>query len=155
MNSARQSAVGARRARPWLLALALLGWVLACCALRFLFLEEERWLAWCAESPGRLACRARAWLGWAIHVRLLAWLALPPALLAFCMAGGWGRRLAGWALAPALAGLVLYAVTPASFATLLALLRLVRAEASVAPEGVGEQHQHGDDLQSAEQHADR
>lgn len=152
MKTAR---MGPARVRGWSWALALLVWVLACCALRFLFLEEERWLAWCADSPERLACRARAGLGWGIHVRALAWLALPPAVLGFCLRGVPGRRLALWALVPSLAGLVLYAVTPASFATLLALLRLVRAEASVAPEGVGEQHQHGDDFQAAEQHADR
>ena len=131
MSSARISTTRAwpvPRACHWLLALAFLVWVLACCALRFWFLEDERWLAWCAEAPERLACRSRAWLGWAIHMRILAWLALPAALLAFCLPGSAGRRLAGWTLMPALAGLVLYAVTPASFATLLALLRLVRDE---------------------------
>lgn len=119
------SSIPARKVGVWL---ALLAWVLACCALRFGFLEQERWLGWCAETPAALACRVRAGLGWAIHVRVLAWLALPPALLAFVLPGRWGRRLAAVALVPALAGLVLYAVTPASFATLLALLRLVRDE---------------------------
>ncbi|HTO19031.1 MAG TPA: hypothetical protein VL129_07805 [Pseudomonas sp.] len=126
MGSTRTGVPGA--GRQWLWAAALLAWVLGCCALRFLFLEDERWLGWCADAPASLGCQARAWLGWAIHVRLLAWLALPPALLAFCLAGAPGRWLATLALIPALAGLVLYAVTPASFATLLALLRLVRDE---------------------------
>lgn len=116
------------QARHWLGAFALLVWVLACCALRFLFLEEEHWLAWCADTPERLACQARDWLGWGIHLQVLAWLALPTALLAFFLRGIPGRWLAAWALFPGLAGLVLYAVTPASFATLLALLRLVRNE---------------------------
>ena len=127
MGSTRTGAPGAGRRWLWAAA-ALLAWVLGCCALRFLFLEDERWLGWCADAPASLACRARGWLGWAIHVRVLAWLALPPALLAFCLGGAPGRWLAGLALLPALAGLVLYAVTPASFATLLALLRLVRDE---------------------------
>lgn len=126
MRSTRTDTSGA--GRRWLWGLVLLLWVLGCCALRFLFLEDERWLAWCADAPASLACQARAGLGWAIHLRLLAWLALPPALLGFCLAGAPGRWLAGGALVPALAGLVLYAVTPASFATLLALLRLVRDE---------------------------
>lgn len=145
---------GALPARYVWIALTLLVWVLGCCALRFLFLEDERWLARCADSPERLACGLRAWLGWGIHHRVLAWLALPPALLAFCLAGARGRCLAAWALVPSLAGLVLYAVTPASFATLIALLRLVRAEPSVPPERVGQQHEHGDDFESAKEHAD-
>ena len=116
------------RVSAGVMTLALLLWVLACCALRFLFLEDERWLGWCADAPSSLSCRARGWLGWTIHLQVLAWLALPIALLAFCLPGGKGRWLAVWVLIPALAGLVLYAVTPASFATVLALLRLVRDE---------------------------
>ncbi|KHL70622.1 hypothetical protein [Pseudomonas flexibilis] len=128
MSSTRPFAIGEASARYGGLVLGLLVWVLACGVLRFFFLEDERWLGWCAEAPSSLACRARGWLGWAIHLRVLAWLALPPALLGFCLPGVPGRWLAGLALVPALGGLVLYAVTPASFATLLALLRLVRDE---------------------------
>src|SRR5699024_5067103 len=87
MSSTRPFAVGEASARYGWLVLGLLVWVLACGVLRFFFLEDERWLGWCAEAPSSLACRARGWLGWAIHLRVLAWLALPPALLGFCLPG--------------------------------------------------------------------
>jgi len=96
-------------------------------ALRYQLMEGAQWVAVCADDPQQLACRVRASLGWLIHMRMLAWLALACALLAFVLPGAWGKRLAVVALLVGLPALVLYSASLAVFAVVLALLRWVRA----------------------------
>ena len=96
-------------------------------ALRYQLMEGAQWGGLCVEDPQQLACQVRASLGWFIHFRVLAWVALIFALLAFVLPGALGKRLAVPALLLALPALVLYSASLAVFAVVLALLRWVRA----------------------------
>ncbi|TBV00122.1 hypothetical protein DNJ95_01650 [Stutzerimonas kirkiae] len=106
---------------------ALVGVLLAgSYGIRMGLMEDTRWLALCGDDPGLFACRLRDLLGLAIHLRLAGWLGLAAALLAFVWPGRMGGWLAVVALVFAVPALVLYNATLASFALVLAGLRLVR-----------------------------
>ena len=64
-----------------LLLLCLAVWLAACYGVRFAFMEDSQWVGVCAESAGLWQCQLRSALGLMIHWRVLAWLALLPALL--------------------------------------------------------------------------
>jgi hypothetical protein len=120
-----------RRGSPLLvMLLALPLWLLALYGLRFIFLEDSRWVGLCAETSGDWQCQLRSWLGWLIHFSVLAWAALLAALPAFWLAGRVGARLALVGLLLGLAALVLYSATLGAFAVVIASLRLVRASPS-------------------------
>lgn len=111
----------------WAIAAALIGWLALCYVLRFELMEHGRWVEACASATPPAACGLRQTLGLVIHFRVLPWLALLLAVPAFLLPGRPGRVLAWAGLAVSVPALVLYTVTPAAFATLLAGLRLVRA----------------------------
>jgi hypothetical protein len=108
------------------IAAALLGWLALCYLLRFELMEHGRWVALCEIGQPPFACALRETLGLLIHWRVLAWLALLLAVPAFALPGPSGRGLAWAGLIASAPALVLYTVTPAAFAALLAALRLVR-----------------------------
>lgn len=108
--------------------LALLIWLGACYALRFYLMENPHWVEVCDGKTGAPACALRAEIGVIIHFRILPWLALALAIPGFALRGARGRALAWLSLIAALPALVLYTVTPAVFALLIAALRLVRSE---------------------------
>lgn len=113
---------------PVLLLLLLLPlWLAACYGLRFALMEDGQWVGLCAEQAARWECQARAGLGYLIHFRVIAWSALALAVVGFLLPGKAGRLLAGLALLPGIAALVLYGASLAVFALVLAGLRLVRA----------------------------
>ncbi len=102
-------------------------WLGACYCVRYLLMEDPRWVELCTSAQPPSLCAARSALGLIIHFQILAGAALLLALPAFVLPDPWGRRLAWLALVPALPALTLYTVTAGVFALLLALLRLVRA----------------------------
>ena len=102
-------------------------WLSACYAVRYLLMEDSRWVELCYGPHGNILCDVRGAMGLVIHFRVLATAAVLIAVPAFLLGGDRGRTLAWIALLFALPALVLYTVTPAVFALLLALLRLVRA----------------------------
>lgn len=109
-----------------LLLLCLAVWLAACYGLRFAFMEDGQWVGVCAESAGLWQCQLRSALGLMIHWRVLAWLALLPAVLGFFLPGRLGHALAAIGLFFALPALVLYTASLAVFAVVIGALRLVR-----------------------------
>lgn len=93
--------------------------------LRFQLMEHGRWVAAC-ESGDTLWCALRAQLGLMIHFRLHTLPAVLAAIAAWLLPERLGRSMAWIGLWLSGAGLILYAVTPASFAFVLCALRLVR-----------------------------
>lgn len=115
--------------RRVLLPLAILGvWLGISYGVRFALMENPHWVAVCDDKTIGFACSARAALGVAIHFQVLARCALLLALPAFFMRGDNGKKLAWISLIFAAPALVLYTVTLAVFAALIAGLRLVRDE---------------------------
>jgi hypothetical protein len=110
-----------------LLLLGLAIWLAACYGLRFAFMEDGQWVGVCADASGLWQCQLRSALGLMIHWRVLAWLALVPALLGFFVPGRLGQGLAAIGVFFALPALVLYTASLAVFALVLGALRLVRA----------------------------
>ena len=110
-----------------LLLLCLAVWLAACYGVRFAFMEDNQWVGVCAESAGVWQCQLRSALGLMIHWRVLAWLALLPALLGFFWPGRLGYVLAAVGVFFALPAVVLYTASLAVFALVIAALRLVRA----------------------------
>lgn len=107
-----------------LLAFAL--WITLCYLLRFQLMEHSRWVALC-EAGGNPWCELRGQLGLMIHFRLHVLPAIALAIAAWLLPNRAGR-IAGWiGLWLGGAGLILYAVTPASFAVVACALRLARA----------------------------
>lgn len=95
--------------------------------LRFSLMEDGQWVGLCAQQAARWECQLRSWLGWLIHFRVIAWLALGLSVLASLL-----PRRAGWFLAAAglfcgIPALVLYSASLAVFAVVIAGLRLVRS----------------------------
>jgi len=101
-------------------------WMAACYALRYLLMENTRWVEVCDGSAPQGWCQLRASLGLVIHFQVLPIIALVLAVPAFVLRDRPGRALAWIALWVALPALALYTVTPATFAVLISLLRLVR-----------------------------
>ncbi len=115
------------RKTPWLIFVLLSIWMAACYGLRYELMENTHWVNVCDGSTQLLACDVRKTLGLMIHFGVLAWGALGLALVAWLSSGRVGATLAWVALAAALPALVLYTATAASFALLIAALRLTRA----------------------------
>lgn len=119
----------------WPLVAVVLGvlcWAALCYAVRYALMENIRWVELCDASSTNPFCALRANLGLVIHFQILPMIALALALPAFVLRDRPGRALAYAALLVSLPALALYTVTPAVFALLLSLLRLVR-ERSAAP----------------------
>jgi hypothetical protein len=113
--------------KTWLPLLLLLIWLAACYALRYGLMENTHWVNVCDGSATLLACEARKTMGLAIHFGVLSTAALVLAAAAWALRGSMGLKMAWAALAVALPALVLYTATAASFALLIAALRLTRA----------------------------
>ncbi|MCY1543207.1 hypothetical protein D9M68_790120 [compost metagenome] len=92
-------------------------------------MEDGQWVGLCVEEAQRWECQARAGLGLLIHFRIIAWIGLGTALVAFFVPGRFGWGLALLALLFALPALVLYTASLAVFACVIAGLRLVRRQA--------------------------
>ena len=116
------------RRLPVILLLVLLPvWLAASYGARYGFMEDAQWVGICADEASRWECQVRSNLGLMIHFGVLAWSALALALAAWLLRGRIGTQLAWVALAAALPALVLYTATAASFALLIAALRLTRS----------------------------
>lgn len=111
----------------WVVSLLVPLWLAASYGLRFALMEDSSWVALCVELPADAGCRLRDLFGLLIHLRVLAWLALVFAVLAFVLPGRSGWWLACLALFFAVPALVLYSASLASLALVIAALRLVRA----------------------------
>ncbi len=118
-----------RRTTVLLLLLSL--WLAVSYGVRFLLMEDVRWVGLCVEEASRWECQARAGLGYLIHFRVISWTALMLAVAGFCLPGKVGRGLAGAGLLFGVPALVLYSASLAVFALVLAGLRLVRAQPAV------------------------
>lgn len=103
-------------------------WLGACYGVRFGVMENAHWVAICDGKSAIVMCDVRAAIGLIIHFRLLSWAALICTIPAFFIRGTNGRKLAWVGLFVTAPALVLYTVTPAVFAALIAALRLVRDE---------------------------
>jgi len=106
--------------------LGILGWAALCYAVRYALMENIRWVELCDAQSADPFCALRSGLGLVIHFQVLPMVALALALPAFVLRDRPGRPLAFAALLVSLPALALYTVTPAVFALLLSLLRLVR-----------------------------
>ena len=95
-------------------------------ALRFGLMEDGQWVGVCAEQAIRWECQLRDQLGWLIHFRVIAWLALGLAVLSFILPRQSGWWMAVLALCCAIPALILYSASLAVFAVVLSGLRLVR-----------------------------
>ncbi|MBF8781902.1 hypothetical protein IV505_19525 [Pseudomonas fulva] len=114
---------------PLLVLLLALGSCLAAShGVRLGLMEDARWVGRCLQPGGAWQCQARSLLGLAIHYQVIAWAALGLALLAQAMRGGRGQGLALAGLLLGIPALVLYTASIASFAVVLAGLRLVRGD---------------------------
>ena len=116
-----------RRLSLIVLSIAVALCLAASYGLRYVLMEDDRWVGLCVSDPNDLACQVRATFGWLIHMRVLAWTALGLAVLAFVLPGRPGRALAVPALLLSLPAVVLYTASMGVVALVLALLRLVRA----------------------------
>mgnify|MGYP003390449165 CR=1 FL=1 len=96
-------------------------------ALRFGLMEDGQWVGVCAEQAIRWECQLRDQLGWLIHFRVIAWLALGLAVLSFILPRQSGWWMAVLALCCAIPALILYSASLAVFAVVLSGLRLVRS----------------------------
>jgi hypothetical protein len=101
-------------------------WLGAAYAVRFGLMENAHWVNVCDATATLTACELRRWMGLAIHFRVLSWPALICALGAWLLRGKSGEWMAWAGVAFGLPALVLYTATPASFALLIAALRLTR-----------------------------
>ena len=113
--------------KTWIAIALLIVWLGACYALRFGLMENQHWVNVCDGSAALWTCEARKTLGLIIHLRLLAATALILAITAFVVKSPRGVQLGWLAIVAGLPALVLYAATPASFALLIAGLRLTRS----------------------------
>lgn len=100
--------------------------------LRFGLMEDGQWVGVCSEQAQRWECQLRAALGWMIHFRVLAWVAV-----GLVFAGFFIQRKSGWWLAAAglfcaIPALILYNASLAVFAVVVAGLRLVRRPPATA-----------------------
>lgn len=110
-----------------LLLLVVPLWLAASYGVRFALMEDGQWVGTCVEQAARWECQVRAGLGYLIHFRVIAWIALVLAIVAFVVPGRAGKALGGLALFFGIPALVLYSASMAVFALVLAGLRLVRA----------------------------
>lgn len=108
-------------------------WLAACYVLRFKLMEDSAWVGICDGDATLLSCQVRKSLGLMIHFRVLAWGALALALVSFIIRPAIGNSIAWLALIFSAPALALYTVTPASFALLIAALRLTRESPSQSP----------------------
>ncbi|MET0377549.1 MAG: hypothetical protein ABW049_01055 [Spongiibacteraceae bacterium] len=115
------------RKTPWLIFVLLSIWLAACYGLRYGLMENTHWVNVCDGTTQLLACDVRKTMGLVIHFGMLSSGALALALAAWLMRGHIGTKLAWVALVLALPALVLYTATAASFALLIAALRLTRS----------------------------
>ena len=116
--------------RPLVILLLLSFVVLALSyGLRFALMEDGQWVGVCAEQAARWECQLREQLGFLIHFRVIAWLALGLAVLGFILPRQSGWFIAALALCCAIPALVLYSASLAVFAVVLSGLRLVRSPA--------------------------
>ncbi|MBV6286001.1 hypothetical protein [Pseudomonas aegrilactucae] len=104
-------------------------WVAACYGVRYGFMEDPSWVGVCTSPQVSWECQLRATLGLLIHFRVLGWAAMGLALVAFVVPRRGGWWLAVVSLVFGAAALVLYNVSLAVFAIVLAGLRLVRSRA--------------------------
>ncbi|MCY1258692.1 hypothetical protein D9M68_446170 [compost metagenome] len=109
-----------------LLLLALPLWLAAAYGVRLGLMEDGQWVGICAEQAGRWECQLRAGIGFLVHFRVIAGVALACALPAFFWPGRIGWWLAALALFLGLPALALYSAGLAVFAVVIAGLRLVR-----------------------------
>ncbi|MNQ27454.1 hypothetical protein D3C85_407140 [compost metagenome] len=116
-----------------LLLILLPLWLAASYGVRFALMEDGQWVGLCVDQAQRWECQARAGLGLLIHFRVIAWIALGAALVAFFVPGRVGRSLSLLALLFALPALVLYTASLAVFACVIAGLRLVRRQPEPLP----------------------
>ena len=119
MSGSSSSSIAALR-----LVLAVAAWLGALAALRFGFMEIEAKDDPCLLDATALACRARAMLGFAIHLQIFGTAALATALAAQLPFTRLRRPLAYLALFSALLALVLYNVRFGALAAVLAMLAL-------------------------------
>lgn len=101
-------------------------WLAASYGVRYGFMEDPQWVGVCSAQVQVWECSVRSALGLTIHFRILAWLGLGLAVLAFVI-----PRRAGWwvavlALVAGIPALVLYTASIAVFTVVLAGVRLVR-----------------------------
>lgn len=115
-----------RRMSVALLVLLLALWLAASYGVRYGLMEDARWVGACLEDSTLWQCRVRSGLGLMIHFGVIGWGGVLLAVLGFFWPGRTGRVLAGLALIPGIAALVLYTASLAVFAVVLAGLRLVR-----------------------------
>ena len=99
-------------------------WLGVAYAVRFGLMENAHWVNVCDASTTLTACELRRLMGLAIHFRVLSWPALGCAVGAWLLRGKAGTWLAWAGIFFGLPALVLYTTTPASFALLIAALRL-------------------------------
>lgn len=115
------------RLLPFVALLVLLPlWLAGSYGVRYVLMEDPQWVGVCLEQATAWSCQVRSMLGLMIHWRVLAWTALGLALLAMCVPGRAGWRVAVMALLFGIPALVLYTASMAVFAVVLAALRLVR-----------------------------
>lgn len=111
----------------WPVALTVLAlWTAGAYGVRYGLMENLRWLEACADDAGLLACQARSALGWLIHFRVIAWVSFISAAAAFVLPARSAKVSAWLGLAAGVPALVLYSASLATFAVVLAGLRLVR-----------------------------
>jgi hypothetical protein len=103
-------------------------WLGAAYAVRFGLMENAHWVNVCDASATLTACELRRLMGLAIHFRVLSWPAVACAIGAWLLRDKAGIWLAWAGIFFGLPALVLYTATPASFALLIAALRLTRPD---------------------------
>ncbi|WP_213876250.1 hypothetical protein [Pseudomonas sp. dw_358] len=108
------------------LLLLLAAWLAASYGVRYGLMENTRWVGACADDAGLWQCQVRSGLGLMIHFGVIGWSGLGLAVAGFLIRGRIGQVLAGLALIPGVAALVLYTASLAVFAVVIAGLRLVR-----------------------------
>ena len=118
-----------RRVCATALLLLLAAWLAASYGVRYGLMENTRWVGACLDDAGLWQCQVRSGLGLMIHFGVIGWSALGLALIGLMLPGRVGRVLAGLALIPGIAALILYTASLAVFAVVLAGLRLVRKTA--------------------------
>lgn len=123
----------ARRARGIALALGTALWLAALATLRFGFMEIAVERDPCLRDAGGAACRLRAAIGLAIHLRLFGSAALAVALAAHLPLGAARRPLAVLGLLAALMALVLYNPGLGAPAAVIAVIAL--ADQGMLPRG--------------------
>ncbi|MDD0975583.1 hypothetical protein [Pseudomonas fontis] len=101
-------------------------WLAASYAVRYGFMEDPQWVGLCSGQVQAWECGVRSTLGYMIHFRVMAWVALGLAVLGFVLPRCAGRGVAVLALVVGIPALVLYTASIAVFAVVIAGLRLVR-----------------------------